>query len=235
MITDSSTFLTTHYFAARIPFFSPDFYDYSYSSLNRPWYVKRAFPSLFINLLQSEEELMASYEYRVRHAIRWVQQAGQFKYTQHANGQSFYRFQYSVVAGNSAVKYYPKAMFRPEQHRRFTTIVHKDFGLMAFHGYILDPVEKIVLLTMNISDFRRYRLPRLRQIMGKANTYLFHRDFLYFQSHGYQIVDLGGYEEENLIRFKKGFGGEPITYFRYQPKIWVWLKKWRQKFKTALR
>jgi hypothetical protein len=58
------------------------------------------------------------------------------------------------------------------------------------------------------------------QAIGRANRYLHWQDFLYFQNHGFEVMDMGGWhsgcdDSELLLinRFKEEFGGKIVDSY----------------------
>ncbi|GAA5219825.1 hypothetical protein [Membranihabitans marinus] len=224
MIRDRSKRLSTYYFPRNLPRFSLDIYDYCTFDQTSFYYKKESFRSLVLDLEAREEELLASYQYRVRRYVKRSKDMD-FRIEVHRDGRPFYYLQDSVVRQNQAVDYYPMEMLSPAHHRLFTTIQHSEMGVLAMHGHLMDAENQVVLLSMNISNYRQFIRPEDRQMAGMANTYLFHCDFLRFQSMDYKVYDMGGYENPSLMQFKKGFGGQIVHYFRYKPKPVIFAKK----------
>lgn len=92
-----------------------------------------------------------------------------------------------------------------------------DGMLLVEHTYYLDKTDKRVMLATSSSLYRKKEYAQYKNLIGRANRMLHYQDMLYFKAEGYQIYDFNGisdFSEETkaIADFKRGFGGEVITY-----------------------
>lgn len=102
-------------------------------------------------------------------------------------------------------------------------IRHENGGKMASHLYIADGKRA----TMFYSASARFEKDDIKPIeVGRANRYLHWQDILFFKQRKYRLYDFLGLsqkendlEQQNINKFKKGFGGKEITeYQSYLPQ-----------------
>lgn len=196
-------------------------YDFHLAKLNSYWFRRTQFRTMFLNLLASEQELLSSYSHGMRYDIK--------------NGMELpfdvnYSEEEAIELFQKAAQAHPELVLHPqwflarEKGKVFSTISHADYGCIAAHMHIYDEKEKIALLMINASDYRSYSEKKAQQLIGMANKYLFHRDFMYFKALGMEKYDLGGYSEATAS-FKRQFGGKIVDRYRYEPYIYYYARQ----------
>ena len=95
---------------------------------------------------------------------------------------------------------------------------------LCYHAYVLDSNRARLLYSCSL--FRLNKDSSKKALIGRANRYLHWCDIIYFKNIGLKIYDFGGLaldnkniQKTNIDRFKKGFGGEVITEYKYSKGI----------------
>lgn len=104
-----------------------------------------------------------------------------------------------------------------------SNVYHPDGRKMASHLYIATGVRAIMLYSCS-GRFANADIPGLE--IGRANRFLHWQDMLYFKAKGYDYydflglsIDPGDESQQNVNKFKKGFGGfEIIEYQSFIPQ-----------------
>ncbi|SHG53331.1 peptidoglycan bridge formation glycyltransferase FemA/FemB family protein [Ornithinibacillus halophilus] len=104
-----------------------------------------------------------------------------------------------------------------------TYVYDKEGRKLASHLYISNGQRAAMLYSCS-GRFTNADVPPI--VVGRANRYLHWQDILYFKHAGYQYYDFLGLsineedkEEQNINKFKKGFGGKEVTeYQSYIPQ-----------------
>lgn len=142
--------------------------------------------------------------------------------------------------------------------RLVISYVHHENGhKLGGHLYIADGVRSTMLYSCS-ARFKENNIPPIE--IGRANRYLHWQDILFFKENDYHVYDFLGLsfdennkEEQNINKFKKGFGGRvEINYNSYIPQTkkgmlmlsllrWKWrnqlelVKKGSENNKTSLK
>lgn len=126
-------------------------------------------------------------------------------------------------------------------------VFHKDGRKLASHLYITNGTRAVMLYSCS-GRFESSDVPTIE--VGRANRYLHWQDILFFKEKEYRYYDFLGlsidkndHNQQNINKFKKGFGGEEITeYCSYIPQTWkgklliLLLKiKWRDQLEIIHR
>ncbi len=216
------------YFARKLPISFSDFYHHL-EDKSSAWYRKTLFTTMHINLLQSPEDLLASYKYALRYDIKNALDLGliiqRASYLQEAE----ILFQKTAAVHPDLVPY-PSWLLKEQSGKYYSAIIHPDYGMIAAHLHIYDADEKMALLLINASDFRSYQDKDTQALIASANKLLFHDDFLFFKDLGAEKYDFGGYTEETKA-FKKLFEGEIIQLYSYEPYFLYLLRMLKNVFK----
>ncbi|MCF3943781.1 peptidoglycan bridge formation glycyltransferase FemA/FemB family protein [Oceanobacillus sp. APA_J-2(6-2)] len=124
---------------------------------------------------------------------------------------------------------------------------HQDNRILASHLYIIDGNRATMLYSCS-GRFVEEDIPPLH--IGRANRYLHWNDILFFKQAGYQVYDFLGLsinekneEEQNINKFKKGFGGrEETNYQSFVPQtrkgmlmLFLLRFKWRNQLELVRR
>ena len=89
-------------------------------------------------------------------------------------------------------------------------------NILCYRVYIID--DKVAMNLYSASTFRKIDNPEFKKMMSQANRFLTWTSILWFKKNDYELYDFGSLtNDENIRRFKVGFGGEIIpVYFGYR-------------------
>ncbi|QUW23291.1 hypothetical protein JSQ81_07080 [Sporosarcina sp. Marseille-Q4063] len=125
-----------------------------------------------------------------------------------------------------------------EKNALLLTYIKSEDQVFCYRVYILDGT-----LAMNLysaSHFRMADSPELKRLLGQANRYLVWLCILFLKEKGYKLYDMGGLSyDENIRRFKLGFGGEIVpVYWGYEANsiigaLVLQIRNWKMAWATA--
>lgn len=212
-------YLTSRFYARRIPMLSRYVYEMSFVEKSSFFYKTIPFPTRLIHL---QEDFEHGHSNRLRKYFRQANKLGFIieRPTSIPHLQDMYQQVVDYKKLNPLLIHTLKT--GPDYH--YSTIHHPDLGQLAAHLNITDQVEKRVFGYVNASSFRSFTDKATRQICGTANKYLYHQDMLHFKSLSYQYFDLVG-TKEPMNQMKKQFGGEIVMTWSHVPYPIHWLKK----------
>ena len=113
-------------------------------------------------------------------------------------------------------------------------------NVLAYHVCLRTPDAAV--LQYACASQRRSADTAARALVGRANRFLFWSDLLRFKEDGLCVYDFGGWyggdSDQHLLninRFKEGFGGQVIKYFKVEKGI-TWkgrLASWVKNIRAA--
>ncbi|WP_026379204.1 hypothetical protein [Afifella pfennigii] len=194
------------------------FYQCGSSSFH-PLFIRETFPTLLIDLRQSEEDINAAISKTPASHIKRARRDGVI--VSPISDYEEYAGFYNAITG---------AIGRPQLGKRpkgWNTDI-RAFGALfedkwlAMHSYICDREAKRARLLHSVSTFRSQEDTAKRNFLGRANRLLHHRCMMLFREEGFQTYDFGGYRPESpdpeirgIARFKEGFGGTRRLEYHY--------------------
>lgn len=181
----------------------------------------RCYETNQIDLLQTEEELLMATNSSTRRQIRRAMELDfEFAVLENPTDADLNQFRtfYNQFARNKKTDlcnaYHMETMklLREKDALVITYLQAKDGSTLGYRVYIMDG-----FLTNNIYSASHFRLMddhHSKKILGRANRYLIWKSLLYFKEKGCEVYDMGGLtDDENIRRFKVGFGGEVVTVY----------------------
>lgn len=174
-----------------------------------------------IDLSQSEEELFRAMNSSTRRQIRRAMELD-FEFVvlaspTDADLEQFRSF-YNQFARNKKTDlcnaYHMETMKLVREKNALVLTYLKDSsgGILCYRVYITDGH-----LTNNIYSASHFRLMDdnlSKKMLGRANRYLIWRSLLFFKGRGCKVYDMGGLtDDENIRRFKVGFGGNVVSVY----------------------
>jgi len=103
-------------------------------------------------------------------------------------------------------------LLREKQALILTYMQNTKKDILCYRIYLTDGI--IAMNLYSASHFRMVESPEVKRILSQANRLLIWQCILWFKDKGNLIYDMGGLpDNENIRRFKQGFGGEIIPVF----------------------
>lgn len=214
-------YLTSRYYARKIPVISGRVYEMSRVEKSSIFFKTVPFPTRVIAL---KGDFSEGYSKSLR---KYLRRSDLYDFEIRRPDfipdlEEVYR---SVAAANGLPPLHEN-MLKKDDYYFYSEIHHPRLGRLAAHLSIGDREENTVFGFVNASVFRTFRDKESRRICSIANKYLFHADMVYFQELGYHFYDMVG-TAEPMNQMKKEFGGEIVMTYTHIPRPVVWLKKWR--------
>ncbi len=110
--------------------------------------------------------------------------------------------------------------------------VYSEEKMLAGHVWIMDQIEKRILLYVNASD--HHEEANDSSLIGRAHYYLLWQDGIFFQKSGMETMDLNGYAPKTndpalsgVYAWKEGTHGQQENLYQYYPVYIHWLRKFR--------
>lgn len=228
MLKIKGTYITTHYYTKRIPFFSWQVFAQSLCPQSSFWYKTIDYPTRWIEL---QSDFKQGYTKRLQRYLRQSENMPLDIQRPKIFPEILDLFQSTMEAKNLSP--YPPSILRAEDRYYYSAIYHDDYGLLAAHLAIGDLENHTVIGYINASNYRTFSDPKIKRLASIANNRLFDDDLTYFQSLGYEIYDMVGITEP-LNQMKKQFGGKIVQTYTHIPRIILYIKKIKSWF-SALR
>lgn len=199
---------------------------YYHYILNKPFSPSKTVTTLWTDLNNEPDKLIAQVDKSVRYEIRRAQKDGVetkfFNSKQLLENPEIIRafclaynhfLKTKNLAGSfnsNVVKAYIGANAFYVSLARYR---EKDY---VFHGYVCDGT--IARLLYSVSLFRDENDPGTKALVGRANRLLHMNDILSFKELGYSTYDWGGCSDENedlrkIANFKRGFGRRSVLVY----------------------
>lgn len=193
-------------------------------------HVRKPFTSYVLDLTKSESELFKQYSKKLQENIKRANRDNITVERDHNPAAVVDLFQETIR--EKKLNPLQAADFSCKKELLVSRAIHPELGIVAAHAYQLDITAKKVKLDYNASAFRKYPDNKQAQYAcGRANSLLFHQDFLYFQERGLLSFDFGGYGQNTpkVDYFKDRFSGKVVTQYNYYP-IWYYFARWLRNY-----
>lgn len=207
----------------------------------------RTFDTLQINLSKDVNELLMEMHKSNRNQIRSAEKQ-EFEHIVIGNptDQDLKEFQifYNRFARDKKThtcdSFHMKTMklLREKNRLLLTYLQDKKKNVFCARVYIVD--GEFAMNLYSASQFRMVDSPGEKRLMSKANRFLIWRDIIFMKEKGHMLYDMGGLtDDENIRRFKLGFGGEIISvYSGYEASSIIGafvlkLRNWKMAWATA--
>lgn len=190
----------------------------------------RNFETIQIDLLKDENELLMGMHKTTRRQIRGALERG-FKHVVRENptDQELREFQvfYNRFAKNKRThtcsSYHMQTMklLREKNALMLTYMQDKDKNILCYRIYMTDGI--VALNLYSASHFRLAEDPEIKRILSQANRLLIWKCILWYKDKGQLLYDMGGLsDDENIRRFKLGFGGKIVqAYYGYKSQSMI--------------
>lgn len=192
------------------------------------------FPTIVLDLTRSPKELLAGMKRDCREKIRHAEREerhGALRYECSTNNgpEQLERFA-NHFDRCAAAKTMPNSsrsrlkLLAENEVLDISYVCHASGEILASSCSILTP--KRIRGLYAAAPFRLAAESQQRSLIGRANRYLYWRDFLRFKEMGVDLFDFGGYylgnsdpEKIRINTFKKSFGGTVRTEFNCQESM----------------
>lgn len=181
----------------------------------------REFQTLQFDLMKEQETLLMEMNKSTRRQIRRASEKQlEFLCLENPTNNDLQGFQtfYNEFARNKGTytcnQFHLKTMkLLRDQNALMLTMVKDPNGvILCARTYIID--DDLVVNLYSSSHFRMSNDSDYKRLLGQANRYLVWKSLLNFKKKGCQLYDMGGLtDDENIRRFKLGFGGEVVTVY----------------------
>lgn len=217
-------YLTSRFYARRIPLISFFVYEMSRVPVSSFWYKTLSFPTRVIAI---QEDFHAQYNKRLQ---KYLRQAESEKLEiRRPDFISDLQEMYQPVVEAKNISELTDGVLKQKSNYYYSEVYHPDMGRLAAHLSIGDREESMVFGFVNASAFRSFERKEEQRMCSIANKYLFHKDMEYFSSLDYRYYDMVGVREP-MNQMKKEFGGEIMTTYNHIPLPVFYLQKWRKKW-----
>lgn len=212
-------YLSSRFYARKIPLISGYVYEMSYVKKSSFFYKTTPFPTRLIDL-QSDFE--SGYSKRLGYHFRKSEEAG--LEIRRPDWVPDLREMYEPIKEHKGLNPLPEEALKIKPHYHYSSIHHPTLGRLVVHLNIADEENLRVFQFINASAYRSFTESVDQQLCSSANKYLYHHDMLYFKSLGYRYFDHVG-TSEPMNQLKKQFGGEIVMTYTHVPYPIHWLKK----------
>lgn len=213
--------IQTHYFQKdnSKKYLSAHLTGYSHSFIAKEGL--KSFETLQIDLSKTEEILMAEMHKSTRRQVRKASgESFEHIIIENPKHDELLKFQtfYNEFAKNKktckCTAYHMQTMMLLSEKKALmlTYIKDKEDEIYCYRIYITN--GNVAMNLYSASHFRMVESPEQRRLLGYANRYLIWQSILWAKEKGHRIYDMGGLTtDENIRRFKFGFGGEVVTAY----------------------
>ncbi len=207
----------------------------------------RTVETLQINLNKEENELLMDLHKTTRRQIRRAEnQKLKHIVLENPTNQDLLTFQkfYNRFAKNKKThacnSFHMKSMklLRDQNALMLTYMQNEKQETYCYRVYIVDGTFAMNLYS--VSHFRMADHAEQKKILSQANRYLVWKCILWFKAKEYTLYDMGGLtDDENIRRFKLGFGGEIVSvYSGYETNsiigaLVLKLRNWKMAYAAA--
>lgn len=216
-------YLTSRFYARKIPPISMYVYEMSHVRTSSLWYKTIVYPTRIIAI---QEDFYGNYNKRLQKYIRQAE-AENLKVRRPEIIPDLEKM-YQPVIDEKNIDTLPPGILKIKPNYYYSEVYHEELGRLAAHMSIGDKEESKVFGMVNASAFRSFDRREDRRMCSIANKYLFHKDMEYFASLKYQYYDMVGIQEP-MNQMKKEFGGEIIHTYNHIPLPIYYLQKWRKQ------
>lgn len=192
-----------------------------YSHSFFPKSTLRSFETIQIDLLKDENDLLMEMHKTTRRQIRGALKRELTQViienptdSELASFQTFYNRFAKNKHTHACNSYHMKTMkLLREKNALMLTYMHdKEQNILCYRIYMSDGI--IAMNLYSASHFRLVDNPELKRMLSQANRLLIWQSMLWFKEKGQLIYDMGGLtDDENIRKFKLGFGGKIIPVF----------------------
>ena len=239
--------IKTCYFASETiqPGYNVQLIGYSHSFI--PKSELRSFDTIQIDLSKDENILLMEMHKTTRRQIRSALDLDlKHIVIDNPSDQELTKFQdfYNRFAKNKQThtcnSYHMQTMklLREKQALVLTYMQDKEENVLCYRIYLTDGI--IAMNLYSASHFRMVDSPEVKRILSQANRLLIWQSIIWFKDKGNLLYDMGGLSDnENIRRFKIGFGGEIVPVFSgYEAqsnlaKIILKLRHWKLASATS--
>ena len=239
--------INTYYFAKENADYDLNAHVKAFSHSFVPRSNLRTLETLQFELTKSKDDLLMAMHKTTRRQIRRAAEQGlEHVVIENPSDADLKEFQvfYNHFAKNKKThtcnSFHMKTMKLLREQNALTIAYMKDKQnrVFCYRVYITD--GEFAMNLYSASHFRMADSPELKKILGQANRYLIWKCMLSFKDKGYKRYDMGGLtDDENIRRFKFGFGGEVVlVYWGYEANSMVGalvlqIRNWKMAFATA--
>ena len=215
-------YLTSRFYARKIPFMSLCRYDMSFVKKSSFYYKTIPYPTRLIDLQGDfQEDYSKGLHYYFRKADKigfeirrpdWIPDLVEM---------------YQPIIESKNLNPVLTGTLKKRSNYFYSAIYHPQMGRLAAHLNIGDWEEHKAYAYLNASAFRSFPDSEDQQLCSTANKYLYHQDMMYLKSIGFKVFDFVG-TKEPINQMKKQFGGEiEMTYTHVPYPVYI-LKKLKQ-------
>lgn len=162
-----------------------------------------------IDLSQGEDKIFGNFGRNTRHKIQRAKREGIICNTEN-NLEQFVEF-YNLFAEAKSIAPTSVEALRNYGDYLVITKAMQDNSILVMHAHLIDEEERRVRATMSASLYRYEDNQEKRNLIGRANRFLFFKDMLFFKECNFTTFDFGGYGGYDILvdvdKFKDGFGG----------------------------
>lgn len=215
-------YLTSRYYARKIPAISRYVYEMSHVKKSSVFYKTIPFKTRLISL---EDDFQQDYSNGLQYYFRKAEQVGlQIKRPDLIPDLVE---MYQPIIESKNLNPVLAGTLKKKSNYYYSAIYHPQMGRLAAHLNIGDWEERKAYAYLNASAFRSFEDKQDQQWCSTANKYLYHQDMMHLKSKGYEVFDFVG-TKEPINQMKKQFGGEVVMTYTHIPYPIYLLKKWRR-------
>lgn len=178
-----------------------------------PFFAKRPFTTLHIDLSRDPEAIQADMQKTVRYKIRRAEGEG-LSWNEGIDPRDFAAF-HDAFARGKGIEGIDMSRIASFGAALLLTRVTRDGHILSQHAHIVDERERRARLVYSSSGRFENVDPAL---VGRANRWCHWKDMLRFKDLGIKTYDFGGYSPgtrdptlEGINEFKIGFGGTQVS------------------------
>lgn len=192
---------------------------YSHSFI--PIGTLRRLETLQIDLTKDEKKLLMEVHKKTRREI--INKGGEeleYVISETPTNQDLKKFQvfYNIFAKNKKThicnSFHIKTMklLRDKKALVFTYMQDKHQDILCYRIYITDGI--VVMNMYSASHYRLMDSTVRKRMLSRANRLLIWKSIMWFKERGHKLYDMGGLTcDENIRKFKLGFGGEIVSVY----------------------
>lgn len=215
-------FLTSRYYARKIPTYSLYVYEMSHVGKSSFFYKTIPFETRLINL---QDDFQKDYSKGLQYYFRKADRIG-FQIERPDLIPDLVEM-YQPIIESKNLNPVLAGTLKKKSNYYYSAIYHPKMGRLAAHLNIGDWEECKAYAYLNASAFRSFPKSEDQQMCSTANKFLYHQDMVYLKSKGYQYFDFVG-TKEPINQMKKQFGGEIVMTYTHVPYPVYLLKKWKE-------
>jgi len=213
--------INNYYFMKESPEFEPTGYLNGYSHSSIPIGTLKRLETLQIDLTKDEEKLLMEVHKKTRRQI--MNKGGLelgYVINETPTNQDLKKFRvfYNCFAKNkkthicNSFHIKPMKLLRDKKALVFTYMQDKHQEILCYRIYITDGI--VVMNMYSASHYRMIDSPVRKRLLSRANRLLIWKSIIWFKEKGHKLYDMGGLtSDENIRKFKLGFGGEIVSVY----------------------